>query len=34
MAGHLLDGGHTIIAVAHRNPAPIEPVATKGATEA
>ncbi len=34
MAGHLLDGGHQVVVMAHRNRAPIDRLVAKGATEA
>lgn len=34
MAGHLLEAGHGVVVVAHRNRAPIERLLTRGATEA
>ncbi len=34
MAGHLLDAGHQVVVMAHRNRAPIERLVAKGATEA
>src|SRR6267143_377806 len=34
MAGHLLDAGHTVVLVAHRNRAGVDRLAARGAAEA